>query len=79
MSYDGRFGASAYLDNLNESPDKKDYQAILLYPLAGRSVRLDYGRPSGETISVRTIDLSQCWPAIHADLLNLVSDPRTGA
>jgi 5-methylcytosine-specific restriction enzyme subunit McrC len=69
------YQVSAYLDNLIEGPEKKSRQAILLYPLAKRPVHLDYGRPTGETISVRTIDLSQAWPAIHADLLNLVSEP----
>jgi 5-methylcytosine-specific restriction enzyme subunit McrC len=69
------YQVSAYLDNLTEGPLKKNRQAILLYPMAKRSVHLDYGRPTGEMISVRTIDLSQAWPAIHADLLNLVSGP----
>jgi len=47
-----------YLDNLKDDNVGQERQAILLYPMAMRPLHLDYERPTGELLSVRTIDLS---------------------
>jgi len=66
---------NSYLDNLIEEPLNNECHAILLYPLAARSIDIstDYRRPRGQTISVRTLDLTQEWRGIHRDLLALIA------
>jgi hypothetical protein len=54
-------------------------QAILLYPMAMRPLHLDYQRPTGELVSVRTIDLSKSWqndPLRHAAPVRLKATAR---
>lgn len=46
---------------------------ILLYPMNGRSIRLHYNL-LGHDVQIVTVDLSQSWPAIHAELLDLLVD-----
>jgi 5-methylcytosine-specific restriction enzyme subunit McrC len=64
---------NSYLDNLGDEPLNNNCHAILLYPLAARSVKQEYRRSKGQLISVRTIDLTNDWPTIHRDLLSLVA------
>lgn len=48
---------------------------ILLYPLTGSPIRLHY-RLMGHDIQIVTVDLSQPWPAIHDELMQiLLTDP----
>jgi 5-methylcytosine-specific restriction enzyme subunit McrC len=63
---------NSYLDNLSDEPLNNQCHAILLYPLASRPIALDYSRPRGQRISVRTLDLMQEWRGIHRDLLSLI-------
>lgn len=64
---------NSYLDNLRDEPLNNQCHAILLYPLATRSLQHEYRRPKGQRISVRTLDLTQDWPGIRRDLLALVA------
>ncbi|HET8924278.1 MAG TPA: 5-methylcytosine-specific restriction endonuclease system specificity protein McrC [Candidatus Acidoferrum sp.] len=64
---------NSYLDNLIDDPLNNECRAILLYPLAARQIRPDYTRSKGQTISVRTLDLTQEWKGIHRDLLALIA------
>jgi 5-methylcytosine-specific restriction enzyme subunit McrC len=63
----------SYLDNLRDEPLNNQCRAILLYPFAKRALRADYRRQKGQIISVRTINLTQEWRGIHADLLALIA------
>jgi 5-methylcytosine-specific restriction enzyme subunit McrC len=61
---------NSYLDNLRDEPLNNKCRAILLYPLASRPLIHDYRRSTGQTMSVRTLDLTQDWQGIHSDLNN---------
>ena len=50
---------------------------VLLYPTVQRDVRASY-TDNGRTIRIRTINLNQPWPGIHADLLGLVLESSAG-
>jgi 5-methylcytosine-specific restriction enzyme subunit McrC len=64
---------NSYLDNLSDEPINTNCHAVLLYPLAVRATKHDYRRSKGQLVSVRTIDLTQSWAAIHSDLLALIA------
>jgi 5-methylcytosine-specific restriction enzyme subunit McrC len=66
------YQVDAYLDNLKDDNVGERRQAILLYPMAMRPLQLDYRRPTGELVSVRTIDLSKNWQSIHSEMLQLL-------
>jgi 5-methylcytosine-specific restriction enzyme subunit McrC len=52
---------------------------ILIYPLNGAPLRLHY-RLLGFDVQVVTVDLTEPWPAIHDQLLNLLSfDPASAS
>jgi 5-methylcytosine-specific restriction enzyme subunit McrC len=68
------FQISSYLNNLSDSPLNKTCRAILLYPQAKQIVHADFKRSNGQTLSVRTIDLSQNWKDIHRSLLDLIRE-----
>ena len=61
-----------YLKNL-EARDGPDFvvSGMLLYPAVGTSLRLGY-KLGGHRISVCTLDLTQDWQTIRAELLELV-------
>ena len=60
----------AYLSNL---PDRESRcEGMLLYPEADKPLEAVF-TGDGRTISIRTINLHQPWPAIHDDLLRLVA------
>lgn len=62
----------AYLRNVAaRGSDFENAAGLLLYPAARESVHLDY-EIQGHRISVRTVDLSQDWREIHAELLAAV-------
>jgi hypothetical protein len=63
--------AAFVFDSLADEPLNKTCHAILLYPLAARSVKHDYRRAT-QTITVRTIDLTNGWAAIRGDLLEMI-------
>jgi 5-methylcytosine-specific restriction enzyme subunit McrC len=67
------YQVDAYLDNFKADNAAEKRRAILLYPEAVRSLHLDFKRPTGELISVRTIDLSKDWQTIRSDMLQLLS------
>jgi len=54
---------NSYLDNLRDEPLNNKCHAILLYPLAGLALKHDYRRSTGQTMSVRTLNLNQDWRA----------------
>jgi 5-methylcytosine-specific restriction enzyme subunit McrC len=61
-----------YLQNAEAT--KKSARAIegmLIYPVVGESLRQHY-EILGHHVSVCTVDLAQPWPAIHAELINLL-------
>ena len=64
----------AYLKNATADPMFQGCEGMLLYPANGTALRETY-RVQGHLITVATIDLSQPWPAIAQDLLELLSPP----
>ncbi len=48
------------------------HEGILLYPVVDESVRVDVTL-EGFSIRARSIDLTQEWPQIHADMLDVVA------
>jgi hypothetical protein len=64
---------NSYLDNLRDEPLNNKCHAILLYPLAGLPLKHDYRRSTGQTMSVRTLNLNQDWRGIRSDLLALIA------
>jgi 5-methylcytosine-specific restriction enzyme subunit McrC len=67
------FQLNSYLDNLRDEPLNNQCHAILLYPLATRSLQHEYRSTKGQIISIRTLDLTQGWRGIHRDLLQLIA------
>ena len=63
----------AYLRNreLTKQPGPQ-HEGILLYPVVNESVRIDVIL-EGFSIRARSIDLSQDWPKVHADMLDVVA------
>ena len=62
----------AYISNLPPGTLNDACEAILLYPMVETSLDVSYTHRNHK-ISVRTINLSQPWQAIHDDLLKFVA------
>jgi 5-methylcytosine-specific restriction enzyme subunit McrC len=73
LDSDHLYQLNSYLDNLSDEPLNNNCHAILLYPLAARTVYLNYCRPKGQIVTARTINLTHDWPTIHRNLLALVA------
>jgi 5-methylcytosine-specific restriction enzyme subunit McrC len=67
------YQVNSYLDNLPDELINNHCHAVLLYPLAVRAANYNYRRSNGQLVSVRTVDLTQSWTAIHSDLLALIT------
>ena len=63
---------SAYLAHVQKREPKKPLCGMLLYPSGGQKIRLGY-RLLGVPLTIATVDLSQDWPAIHNELIDLVA------
>ncbi len=63
----------AYLQNIGHgAPDAPTPEGILLYPTVDTPLDLAY-ELSGHSVRVKTVNLNQDWPGIHADLLAMVA------
>jgi 5-methylcytosine-specific restriction enzyme subunit McrC len=66
------FQINAYMDNLPEETLTDTCEMMLLYPTVDSPLSATFTH-KGHKISIRTINLDQPWPSIHADLLALVA------
>ncbi|MCP5525071.1 MAG: 5-methylcytosine-specific restriction endonuclease system specificity protein McrC [Verrucomicrobiales bacterium] len=62
---------NAYMDNL-QGENADTCEMMLLYPTVDRPLSADFTF-KGHKIYIRTINLDQAWPKIHANLLELVA------
>lgn len=62
----------SYVKNKESDPGWERCEGILLYPVVGQGLRLDYDF-DGHRIQVRTIDLAQDWQKIREDMLRMVA------
>jgi 5-methylcytosine-specific restriction enzyme subunit McrC len=70
---------STYLAHVRAKEPGRDLSGLLIYPTAGRSLRLRY-RLLGIPVTVATVDLNAEWPRIHSELIELVAPSvRVGA
>ena len=68
---------STYLAHVRLNETEKNLSGLLIYPSCGRSLRLNY-RLLGIPVTVATVDLSAEWPAIHAELIELIESSTNG-
>lgn len=62
----------AYVDNRAANRGNlPPHEGMLLYPVMDEAFAFDY-RLHGRRITIRSLDLDQPWPAVHADMLRLV-------
>lgn len=61
----------AYMHNLSDAAFHGRCDAIILYPSMGEQLSAVY-KDGLQSVSIRTINLDQPWPAIHSDLVRLV-------
>jgi 5-methylcytosine-specific restriction enzyme subunit McrC len=63
----------SYLKNLEaRSGSVAEATGILLYPEAGGAISATW-RIQAHTVRIRSLDLTQAWSAIHAQLLSVLS------
>jgi 5-methylcytosine-specific restriction enzyme subunit McrC len=62
---------TTYLSHMRHNEPDLQHSGLLIYPTAGQSLRLRY-RLLGMPVTVATVDLGAEWPAIHAELIELV-------
>jgi 5-methylcytosine-specific restriction enzyme subunit McrC len=65
---------STYLAHVREKEPGQEVSGLLIYPSSGRSLRFRYSL-LGTPLTVATVDLSAEWPAIHAELIELIARP----
>jgi len=63
---------STYLAHVREREPGQELSGLLVYPSAGESLRFRY-RLLGVPLTVATLDLTAAWPAIHAELVELIA------
>lgn len=70
---DHLYQLSTYLAHVRKLEREKELSGMLIYPVVGERVRLNY-ELLGVPVKIATVDLSAEWREIHAELLNLVRD-----